>query len=259
MLAPGKLAAITDLEFVQYAKSDLVWPKVFMTGDGHSTPAFAWTNACPRVTNFFAEALAANRLHAYVEVRPADVAARLVPGFLAGLHAQGRIIGWELALFEQLLPSMEMSLNMMALEVDFKNLNAVGKVLTDFYQLMSNVPEILGMSKVMDVATFGYVNVILECLDKYMKDRTNFTAEVANKLTETAKKYYNACMGLRCCAAYHQAVGAAIQRNMLQTGDSIHLITCGDAHLTCADPLQNFIGLDIQNLNALGWIDPSQG
>jgi len=102
VLAPGTLQRITDRDFAEFARSDSVWPKVFMTGDGHRTPAFAWTGSCPSVTDFFSHALAANRLYTYVEVRPSAVAPNLVPGFLAALYGLGRIIGWELPLFEQL-------------------------------------------------------------------------------------------------------------------------------------------------------------
>ncbi|HUB15815.1 MAG TPA: hypothetical protein VMB34_27965 [Acetobacteraceae bacterium] len=257
VLAPGTLQRITDVDFAEYARSDLVWPKVFLTGDGHRTPAFAWTGACPSVTDFFRQALAADRLYAYVEVRPSAVAANLVPGFLAALHGQGRVIGWELSLFEQLQPSMDKSLEVATLEIDLKRLDGIGPVLREFAALIDAVPEILQSNRTMDITTFDHVAAIMECLTTYQRRRAEFTVEVAKKLTNAAKNYFNACMGLRCSASYHQAVGDAIQRNMLQAPNSIHLIACGDNHLTCNGPLQQFIGLDA--LNALGWVDASHG
>lgn len=257
VLAPGRLQRITNLDFAEYARSDLTWPKVFMTGDGHRTPAFAWTGACTSVTDFFTHALAAGRLYTYVEVRPAAVTANLVPGFLAALYGQGRIIGWELPLFEQLQPSMDKSLEVATLEIDLQRLDAVGRVLGEFDTLIDAVPEILRANRTMDVTTFTHVADIMECLTTYKRRRAEFKAAVAKKLTDAAKNYFNACMGLRCCASYHQAVGDTIQRSILQAQDSIHLIACGDNHITCNGPLQQFIALDV--LNALGWVDASHG
>jgi hypothetical protein len=255
VLAPGTLQGITDIKFAGYARSDLAWPKVFMTGDGHRTPAFAWTGACPGVTEFFTRALAANQLWAYVEVRPLAVTANLVPGFLAALYGQGRIIGWELSLFEELQPSMDKSLEVATLEIE--RLDALGPVLRAFDTLISAVPEILRTNRTMDVTTFNHVAEIMEGLTKYQRRPTEFNAEDANKLKNAAKNYFNACMGLRCSASYHQAVGNAIQQSILDARDSIHLITCGDSHLTCTDPLQQFIALPV--LNPLGWVDASHG
>jgi hypothetical protein len=257
VLAPGTLQQITDRTFDEYAKSDLVWPKVFLTGDGHRTPAFAWTGACPNVTDFFRHALAADRLYAYVEVRPSAVAANLVPAFLGALYGQGRIIGWELSLFEQLQPSMDKSLEVATLEIDLKRLDAIGQVLREFDGLINAVPEILRANRTMDLTTFEHIAAIMGCLTTYQRRRAEFNAEEAKKLTNAAKNYFNACMGLRCCASYHQAVGDAIQRNILQAPNAIHLIACGDNHLTCNGPLQQFIALDM--MNALGWVDASHG
>jgi hypothetical protein len=256
-LAPGRLQRITDVDFAEYAKSDLVWPKVFMTGDGHRTPAFAWTGTCPSVTDFFRHALAADRLYAYVEVRPSAVTATLVPGFLAALYGKRRIIGWELPLFEQLQPSMDKSLEVATLEIDLKRLDVLGTVLGEFDTLISAVPEILRANRTMDITMFDHVSEIMECLTTYQRRRAEFKVEVAKKLTDAAKNYFNACMSLRCSASYHQAVGNTIQHSILQAPDSIHLIACGDNHLTCNGPLQQFIALDM--LNALGWVDASRG
>jgi hypothetical protein len=35
----------------------------------------------------------------------------------------------------------------------------------------------------------------------------------------------------------HAIVGATIQANIDRYADHVHLITCGDAHITCEDPL----------------------
>jgi len=254
VLPAGTLRGITDDRFAEYARSE--WPKVFMTGDGHRTPAFAWTGTCARVKDFFTRALTANRLYAYVEVRPSAVAANLVPDFLAGLHGGGRITGWELPLFEQLQPSMVKSLEVVALEINLNQLDAIKPVLDKFSTLITDASEILGMNRTVDLPTFNQVFAIMECLTTYERRRTEFTVEVANKLQAAALHYHNACMELRCSAAYHQAVGNTIQGSILQAPTSIHLITCGDNHLTCASPLQQFISLDV--LNALGWVDASR-
>jgi hypothetical protein len=258
---PGTLQRITDNDFNEFRRSDVTWPRVFMTGDGHRTPAFRWTEACLSVNEFFRSELANNRLYAYVEVRPADVTADHVPGFLAALKDQGHIIGWELPVFEQLQPSMHASLEVKALEIRLQHLDGLSPVLVPFDELITAVPEVLGTNRLIDEATFGHVNTIIECLDKYFgrqrHSRAEFTAEVADTLKNTALNYFNSCMGLRSSASYHRAVGTEIQRNILQAPASTHLIACGDNHLICADPLQQFIGLDVAR--ALGWVDAAHG
>jgi hypothetical protein len=85
VLAPGTLKRITDEQFAEYVKSDMVWPKVIITGDGHRTPAFTWTESCRSVRDFFVSVLANAKLYAYAEVRPQNVEVSLVPAFLAAL------------------------------------------------------------------------------------------------------------------------------------------------------------------------------
>jgi hypothetical protein len=151
---------------------------------------------------------------------------------------------------------MTKSLEVATLEINSKRLGELTTDLSEFEMLMDDVPEILGMNRTMDVPTFTQVGKIRECLTKYRARRAEFGAEDATKLNTAAKDYFNACMTLRCSSAYHTAVGSMIQYSILQAPTSTHLITCGNSHLTCADPLHQFIGLD--TLHALGWVDASQ-
>jgi hypothetical protein len=53
----------------------------------------------------------------------------------------------------------------------------------------------------------------------------------------------------------HDVVGATIQKNIDRYSDHLHLITCGDAHLTCKDPLYLHVK---PPLGTFGVVDESQ-
>jgi hypothetical protein len=89
-------------------------PRFFLTGDGHRHPPFGWTSACKGLRAHFERLMASQMLCAHVEEHQEEVKDTSVPTWFPLLYDQGRIFGWELAIYRDLRPVMEKCTDLMA-------------------------------------------------------------------------------------------------------------------------------------------------
>ncbi len=176
VLPSGTLKRITDKQFAAYAASDRDLPRAFMTGEAHRKPAFDWTEKCPNVRAFFELLSEAKKTVCLCRSPPKGRGGKLCSAFLAGLHGQGRIIGWELPLFEDLHPSMVMSMQL-AEQIDalgVQRLSQASKDLLQFEELLYAVPILFATNETTDNDLFEIIAVILNLLQQFRKARATF-------------------------------------------------------------------------------------
>ncbi|NYF22068.1 hypothetical protein HDC36_003544 [Xanthomonas sp. JAI131] len=214
-------------------------PVVFMTGDGHRNPPFEWTNRGVW-TGFFDGIMADNKLCCHVEVYADAVAADSVPRHLRPVFMNRKVFGWEPECFKAvegilisvnaLLPFAMDSKEVMAMSdiealvghIDaFRNSPDAGRHLVDeqtmarqFLSLKASRQVQLANGKrvVATAGMLGFDKLLLQC----------------NRISMQLRTVMNDVMG--------RNIQAVIDRHP----DHMHLITCGDAHVT-TNPLYGYI------------------
>lgn len=212
----GELGPVADLIGDEYT------PMLFMTGDGHEDPPFKWT-AKGVWPDFFREMARMDNVCCHVEKYSDDVNKDDVPISLRSVFNNGKVFGWEPDFYKGLQQVMEICFKVMS-DVTV-NLDVMGKIANTINGLTRWVP----LQTEAGVAT-----------DFYMKGISlNADPVPMSKLpgydTFLAKFAGTRAMKLR--TEIHRFVGANIQRNIDRYPDHLHVITCGDAHITCEDPL----------------------
>jgi hypothetical protein len=207
-------------------------PMVFMTGDGHRTPAFQWaTRGC--FTGFFDEAIDDNKVCCYVETFSDSVKADQVPVSFQRVHGNHKVFGWEPAVFRNIQGIIEWIVEW------------IPKIHDD---QTPDVQEIHYISREMYlVHNNGYLRLQGDRAMQYrdiVRARKGFPSDqvLLKQFLQFIKDYQRAAIALRVDPAVHRVVGRTIQQRIDQYPDHVHLITCGDAHVKdLANPLYNFI------------------
>jgi len=233
-LDPGaELALASELFPDEYA------PAVFMTGDGHRNPPFEWTNRGVW-TGFFDGIVADNKLCCHVEEYADAVSADAVPRHLQQVFMNRKVFGWEPECFkavEQILKSVNSllpfamdkgeTMAMSDIEALVKHLDAfrnspdAGRHLVDeltmarqflLLKAVKNVQVKSGAPVVAAARMLGFDALLQQCKDISMQLRT----------------------------VMNDAIGRNIKAVIDRYPDHMHLITCGDAHVT-TNPLYGYI------------------
>ena len=197
-------------------------PMVFMTGDGHRNPPFKWTTRgvwC----NFFKEIVQINGLCCHVEKYSDSVSKEDVPLGLRAVFNNNKVFGWEPDFYKKLQELMEKCFSFIAVE----------KISMSDISIITNTMR--------RIAGLGYLTQeAITALDYWEKAKETKKDPVPMKLLPGYQKFLGKYAGTRAMqlrTEIHKDVGATIQENIDRYAGDMHLITCGDAHITCSDPL----------------------
>ncbi len=220
----GELSAASDQFPDEYT------PTVFMTGDGHGSPPFQWLDkgVWP---DFFRDLIADDKICCHVE-KYSDAPTRdSVPISLRPVFDNGKVFGWEPEFYKIIQKIMELYIDTAP--------KAWGEIprqdAAEFIGWVMGVPkEIRFLADIrQDVEVFA------EILARETSDKNKFLPNhMGASFQGIVKKYRDTAYLLR--TEIHDIVGATIQRNINKYSDHIHLITCGDAHIT-ENPLYRYI------------------
>ncbi|MEA2559573.1 MAG: hypothetical protein QOH06_1077 [Acidobacteriota bacterium] len=210
------------LGFIADVFGDEYTPMLFMTGDGHRQPPFSWTTrgVWP---DFFRQMAAMNKVCCHVEKYSDDVTKDDIPITLRSVFNNGKAFGWEPDFYKELQQVMEICFKTMSSET--VDLDVMGKIANSLNRIAKTAP----LRKEADIATEYYLKGL-----SLNKDPVPMEA-LPNYDVFLAKFAGTRAMALR--TEVHAMVGATIQKNIDRYADHLHLITCGDAHITCIDPL----------------------
>ncbi len=208
------------------------FPKFFMSGDGHRNPPFQWVSHCPALKIRLQEQLLAHTLWVHVEQQPGEVTESSLPSSLALAFPNGRVFGWELSLYQKLNKVMQDCLQM-APEAIHQN-EAVG-LTGEMLEVQAIVSQFANPANMT-----GLLPQIERFHDHYVTNAGGRDATTDAAYSQFLMQYNNAAMQLRTDA--NPEIGRNIQSKIDQNPGSIHLITCGDAHLT-VNPLYNYVQL----------------
>jgi hypothetical protein len=197
-------------------------PTLFMTGDGHREPPFSWT-ARGVWPDFFREMARINNICCHVEKFSHAVTKDDIPITLRPVFNNGKVFGWEPDFYIELHQVMEICLKTMSAET--VSLDVMGKIANSLNRLANTVP----LKPEAATATDYYLTGMSLATDPVPMAKLPKYEMFLGKLAGTR------AMALR--TEIHDIVGATIQRNIDRYPDHLHLITCGDAHMTCKDAL----------------------
>lgn len=206
-------------------------PMLFMTGDGHREPPFQWTTR-GLWGRFFTEVVQMNKVCCHVELFSDGVTINSVPNNLAQVYRNGKVFGWEPDIYRVILSILDDVLTM------------VGDDQFSFARNKAGIKDILGrMNEVGNAGLLAQHAVMGASLYANFQLGTANDDDALLDQTITAFKaflmqYQRDAMRLR--TGINDLIGANIQAKIDQYPDHIHLITCGDAHIT-TNPLYNFI------------------
>ncbi len=240
VLPPNTLSNMTDDALDDMLHGDAPIPRFFLTGDGHGNPPFQWVNACPAMTLYFQNLMFNNRLCAHVEQHQEDVTINSVPNQLQLLYGQNRIFGWELDIYRDLQPLMEMCLAIAAAP----NLNP-GIIANDVVELHREIVRVDAL-----LWQIGNPAGLRNLVGQSFQFRGYFQGVASNgnprnlategQYAAFVMNYFNIAMGLR--TTVNNYIGQNIQNVINAHPNDTHIITCGDAHIF-HNPLQNYINL----------------
>ncbi len=247
----GTLRGLTDQTVGDYLRGDAAMPRFFLTGDGHREPPFRWTNSCPAVRMHFVTLLTNGQLCAHVELHQADVNYDSVPSYLSILRDQGKLFGWELSIYKDLMPPMELANELVANGPPDNMQQAAGEMVA-FERMFIRVHSRL--ASIGNPPTMALVYQNAQTYKDYFF-RVAHKGAARNMATEAAyyqflRNFTRDSMALR--TVVNPAIAANINARIQQFPNDTHLITCGDAHIR-HNPLQNFIGIG----GATGLVDAS--
>lgn len=224
--------------------------RFYMTGDGHRHPPFRWATL-PAVRIHFMEQQAAGQLCLHVELHQDEVTADSVPPMFNPASMAGKVFGWELSMFRDLLPVMNLIMEIMN-TVPHPRMVDVARLDRDMV-LMSSLAWKVGSPPWM-MAAPGlstpfrvYWNSVLR-LAPAPVPRVAATEDAYQVFINT---YNNNAMRLRTDANNFIAINIA--RSIALFPNDTHLITLGSAHLT-TNPVQNFLNIGAN----IGIADASQ-
>ena len=222
-------------------------PGVFMTGDGHRTPPFAWTRL-GEWAKFFEAFVSKKLLCCHVELYADQVEATSVPAHLEPVFRNGKVFGWEPEIYKTIQPIIETNLTMIAAASENENLN-----LARIIELTTKMITVSDAGYLKDIG--GPASSYRILADKLRREAS--TQEVpSNKFSGIAKflqDYNNAAMELR--TGINNEIGKNIQLKLDRYHDHLHLITCGNAHIKY-NPLYKFVE---PPAGTFGIADESQG
>jgi len=221
--------------------------RFFLSGDGHRNPPFRWA-VRPAVRQHFLTLMATNSLCLHVEQLPEQVSADSIPVYFDPLILQQKVFGWELSMFRDLLPVMELCMTI-AGDIPDPSLGSVVALHREMIRI-----DGLGWK----VGNPPWMHAAVGQSDTFKTYWQGVEAH-APRVGATENAYLNFVLGyntramaLRCDA--NNFIAANISRVIALYPNDTHLITVGDAHIT-TNPVQQYI-----NLGALqGLIDPSTG
>lgn len=240
-LSDANMAAVLGTPHARY----------YISGDGHRSPPFAWA-VRPAVRLHFLGLMAAGNLCLHVEQHQEDVTDQSIPPTFNPVFVQGQVFGWELAMFKDLLPVMNLIMEIMG--------NLPSPALADVVTLHREMIRMDGLA--WKVGNPPWIHAALAQSDVYLAYWRKWLGPnpgqrgPANGVTELAymtflNQYNNSCMALRCDANNFIAVN--IMNAMAAFPAATHLITVGNSHLV-TNPVQQYINIGLH----AGLVDPSQ-
>ena len=201
-------------------------PMLFMTGDGHAEPPFKWT-AKGVWPDFFREMARLNNICCHVEKFSDAVTKDDIPITLVSVFHNRKVFGWEPDFYRSLHQVMEICLKTMS--ADTVELGIMGKIANT----LNRVADIVPLKAEAAIATEFYLKGMSLKVDPVPMAKLPKYDEFLGKFAGTR------AMALR--TEIHAIVGDIIQRNIDRYPDHLHLITCGNAHILCHDPLYDHI------------------
>ena len=245
LLADGTFKGLSEATIPAILGNPLA--KFYLSGDGHRKPPFQWA-VRQAVQGHFLALMGQQRLCLHVEQLPEQVNKDSIPPLFAPLIQQQKVFGWELSMFRDLFPAMELCLDI----VDKPNPPLSWVVTLDREMLRIN-----GLGWKVGNPPWMHAAVVLSTAYRQYWQIVNVKPAIRNKATDKEYQafllqYHNDAMQLRIVA--HNFIGANITRVITQYPNDTHLITVGDAHIT-TNPVQQYINIDGQ----VGLVDSAQG
>ncbi|MEM9556785.1 MAG: hypothetical protein AAGC60_21170 [Acidobacteriota bacterium] len=235
-------------------------PMVFMTGDGHRHPPFAWTNrGVWQQSRLFHTAAHDDKLVCHVEKYQADVSAQAVPAHLREVYDNGKVFGWEPEFYRVVQEVMEELLvqipkaclsasEVRSLTSDMYRVHHLGYLRALGTEAMEHWDSARRLS--MQVEKTGPVGA---CTRDAPIPAIAIVSRRPRNYNQFLRDYMRAAFALR--TQINNVIGANIQRNIDRYPDHIHLITCGDAHVT-TNPLYRYVQPPV---GTFGIADSSRG
>lgn len=229
-------------------------PMVYMTGDGHRDPPFNWTNNGIWGT-FWTDIVQQNKICCHVETYANRVTAQSVPLNLRPVQLNGKVFGWEPEFYKIVQDVME-ELPILILK-DCLSLNDIHYITREMFRI-SNLGY-LGAEGNEAMEFFDRARVLarmgrmLPCPTDEPILKTGLFSLQGHDFNTFLRNYLTRTYWLR--TAINNVIGANIQRVINLYPDHVHLITCGDAHIT-NNPLYNFVR---PPLGTFGTADQSRG
>jgi hypothetical protein len=216
-------------------------PMLFMTGDGHRNPPFAWA-VRDLWWGVFGDIVEMDKLCCHVELFGDQVTQNSVPARLRPVYNRGKVFGWEPDFYRLVLKVMERALQMFANQDQ-------GWTPKDVIWITSNIRAI---------GTLGYLRhrvqaAVTPHATALKTSKQRLTEKDLPGFARYLLAYQNDAMGLR--TAINNVIGANIQRIVDRYPDHMHLITCGDAHIT-TNPLYGYVNPPV---GTYGIADASRG
>lgn len=254
-LGDGSLNVLSDEKIANgiFGKPGLI-PRFFMTGDGHQEPPFQWSGKCAVMKQYFETAMQNGQLCAHVERLQSDVAAGNVPAFLQPLYQQNRIFGWELPIFAPLARCGQLYYGIGPALANNQIDRALLQTFSEFshfaqlaHQLVASVGSPAELTDVLPLLN-GLAEYIVAVIAKQQPAKAETSGEYRTRL----KTYYDAIMELRTTA--HRFIATPIQSVINEYPQCIHIITCGNAHITVNNPLHQYLHIG----DAIGVVDAAR-
>lgn len=241
-LSKGTLKTLSDAALDRTLST---MPRFFLTGDGHGHPPFEWTNACPRLQTHFKNLMNQGKLCAHVEEFQDQVTDRSIPLELCQLYDQGRVFGWELEIYRDLLPIMgayyEIAPVIEATDDEDVIFPLIGQIV-DLDRRMSRVRERL--SEIGNPASLDRLGLESARYTKYfegLKQRPkNRDRALEQAYARFLREYWAEADKLR--TVVNPSIGAKIHKKIIEYSECTHIISCGNEHIS-DNPLYNYIPL----------------
>lgn len=213
-------------------------PMLFMTGDGHRNPPFECTNRGVWA-GFFDQVVAHNKVCCHVEVYADAVTAEAVPRHLQPVFTNRKVFGWEPECFKDIEIILECVNALRPLAHDDQEVMPISwiRTLVDHLDAFRRSPDAGSHLQNEKINARHY-------LDKALKN-----VQVRNAVNVVASSRmggFAVLLGICNTTAMqlrtvlNDAMGRNIQAVVDRYPDHMHLITCGDAHVT-TNPLYAYI------------------
>ena len=217
-------------------------PSTFLTGDGHRRPMFNWVTRNRTLKEHLLTRLAENKLCLHVELQQEEVNHSAINPSLHAALDQGKVFGWELPIYKELKPLMELYSNpprgaeAVAAADSMLRVDGLLSQFGDAGGLQFMRPRIEDFRKRHSPPQSGFSS-LLSAFGKPEASTLN-PAETENEDLQFLIAYYNAGWQMR--TSVNPEIAANIQSNISQHPDHTHLITCGHTHLS-ENPLHHYL------------------